>query len=53
MLVYWAVDATAISVNGEVRQILYPGDIYAVSLDGLLRLRLTTWQWGDVQADVR
>jgi hypothetical protein len=53
VLVYWMVDATAVYVSGEVQQILYPGDIYAVSLDGLRRVRLTTWQWGDVQGDVR
>ena len=53
VLVYWMVDATAIYATAEVQQILYPGDIYAVSLDGLLRVRLTTWQWGDVQGDVR
>lgn len=53
LLIAWHVDATAIFTSGEIRQWLTPGDIYAVSADGLWRIRLTTWKWADVQADLR
>jgi hypothetical protein len=53
LLITWNVDATATYTSVEVQQILYPNDVYAVSVDGQYRVRMTTWVWADVQPTLR
>ena len=57
LLAMWSVDAVYVSAAqvgpGGIESWSYPGDIYAVSTDGAVRIRLTSWRWGDAQADVR
>jgi dipeptidyl aminopeptidase/acylaminoacyl peptidase len=54
VLVTWLIDATYIPEGGGVIESwAYAGDIYAVSVDGGFRVRLTSWRWADVQADLR
>jgi Tol biopolymer transport system component len=57
LLVMWFVDATYVPASlvgpGGIDSWAYPADIYAVSTDGTIRVRLTPWKWGDAQADSR
>jgi hypothetical protein len=54
VLVTWFVDAVYVPAGGGVAENWsYAGDIYAVSVDGQFRVRLTSWPWADVQADLR
>lgn len=52
ILVMWRVNGTRFAGSASSPDSwFYAGDIYAVSPDGQLRLRLTSWPWGDAQAD--
>jgi len=57
LLVMWFVDATYVPASlvgpGGLDSWGYPGDIYAVSTDGMVRIRLTSWKWADADADSR
>jgi hypothetical protein len=54
VLVTWFVDAAYVRASGGGGEHwMHAGEIYAVSVDGRLRVRLTSWPWGDVQVDIR
>jgi Tol biopolymer transport system component len=57
VLVMWFVDATYVPASlvgaGGIDSWSYPADIYAVSTDGKVRVRLTSWVWADADADSR
>jgi Tol biopolymer transport system component len=54
VLAMWRVDATYTSGDGtSMASWFYGGDIYAASIDGTVRARLTSWPWGDAMASIR